>query len=134
MLTIQQETTRDAVVCRPVGELDSFSVSQLRQALAEAASSRKLVIDLSGVTFVDSAGLGALIGGIRRTRELGGQVAVACGRPVLIRLLQTTGFDRIVTVARTVGQASAALQGSDDRDAEHRAMSHSDRLGGRRSA
>ena len=69
MLTIQQETTRDAIVCRPVGELDSFSVSQLRQALAEAASSRKLVIDLSGVTFVDSAGLGALIGGIRRTRE-----------------------------------------------------------------
>ena len=61
-------------------------------------------------------------------------MAVACGRPVLIRLLQTTGFDRIVTVARTVGQASAALQGSGDRDAEHRAMSHSDRLGGRRSA
>ncbi len=41
----------------------------------------RLVIDLSRVPFIDSAGLGALIGGIRRTRELGGQVAVACSRP-----------------------------------------------------
>jgi anti-sigma B factor antagonist len=134
MLVIQQETTRGAVVCRPVGEVDSFSVSQLRQALAEVASSRKLVIDLSGVTFVDSAGLGALIGGIRRTREHGGQVAVACGRPVLVRLLQTTGFDRIVTVARTAGEAGAALQRFDDPDAARQATSDSDPVGGQRWA
>ena len=45
---------------------------------------------------MDSAGLGALIGGIRRAREAGGDVAVACSRPTLTRLLHTTGFDRIV--------------------------------------
>ena len=120
MLTIQQQTTSGAVVCRPVGELDSFSVAQFRQALAETASSWRLVIDLSSVTFVDSAGLGALIGGIRRTREHGGQVAVACSRPVLVQLLQSTGFDRIVTVARTVGQANEALQRFDNRDGDQR--------------
>jgi anti-sigma B factor antagonist len=106
---LQDETTDGFVICRPVGELDAFTVSQFRQTLSELASSPRLVIDMSGIPFVDSAGLGALIGGIRRTRELGGDVAVACDRPTLVRLLRTTGFDRIVSVTETVEQAKAAL-------------------------
>ena len=51
----------------------------------------------------------ALIGGIRRAREAGGDVAVACSRPTLTRLLHTTGFDRIVSVTETVEQAATAL-------------------------
>ncbi|MHB1930864.1 MAG: STAS domain-containing protein [Acidimicrobiales bacterium] len=110
MLTIQQDQTPEGyTIVRPVGELDAFTVSQFRQALAEMASSKRLLIDMSGVPFVDSAGLGALIGGIRRARELGGDVAVACNRPTLVRLLRTTGFDRIVTVTETVEEAIAAL-------------------------
>lgn len=110
MLNINQEETADGfVICRPVGELDAFTVSQFRQALADLASSQRLVIDMSGIPFVDSAGLGALIGGIRRTRELGGDVAVSCDRPTLVRLLRTTGFDRIVSVTETVDEAKAAL-------------------------
>lgn len=114
MLTIQQDELPDgSTVCRPVGELDAFTVSQFRQALADLASSQRLLIDMSGVPFVDSAGLGALIGGIRRARELGGDVAVACNRPTLVRLLRSTGFDRIVTVAETVEEARAALDQHD---------------------
>lgn len=110
MLTIHQDETADGVIiCRPVGELDAFTVSQFRQALAELASNKRMVIDMSGIPFVDSAGLGALIGGIRRTRELGGDVSVACDRPTLVRLLKTTGFDRIVSVTETVDEAIAAL-------------------------
>ena len=110
MLDIQIEQTEGYTLCRPVGELDAFTVSQFRQALADLASSPRLLIDMSAVPFLDSAGLGALIGGIRRARELGGDVAVACNRPTLVRLLRTTGFDRIVTVADTVEEAAAALQ------------------------
>ena len=110
MLEIKTEQADGYMICRPVGELDAFTVSQFRQSLAELASNPRLLIDMSGVPFVDSAGLGALIGGIRRARELGGEVAVACNRPTLTRLLRTTGFDRIVTVAETVQEAAAALQ------------------------
>lgn len=118
MLTIQQDTTPEGyTICRPVGELDAFTVSQFRQALSEMASSHRLLIDMSGVPFVDSAGLGALIGGIRRVRELGGDVAVSCSRPTLVRLLRTTGFDRIVTVAETVEEAVAALDKDDKQEA-----------------
>ncbi len=110
MLTIHREVTEEGcVVCRPVGDLESFTVTQFREALAELADGGCLVIDLSGVPFVDSAGLGALIGGIRRTRERGGRVAVACSRPTLVRLLRNTGFDRIVTVSGTLAEAAASL-------------------------
>ena len=110
MLDIQLEEADGYVVCRPIGELDAFTVSQFRQSLAELASrAPRLLIDMSGVPFVDSAGLGALINGIRRSRELGGDVAVSCNRPTLTRLLHTTGFDRIVTVAESREEAAAAL-------------------------
>lgn len=109
MLEIQIDQGSDHTVCRPKGELDAFTVSQFREALAELSSTPRLVIDLSEVPFIDSAGLGALIGGIRRVREQNGDVSVACHRPTLIRLLRTTGFDRIVTVADTVEHAAAAL-------------------------
>jgi anti-sigma B factor antagonist len=109
VLDIHIDLDAGCTVCRPVGELDAFTVSQFRQALAELASSAHLLIDLSGVPFVDSAGLGALIGGIRSVRELGGDVAVACPRATLTRLLRTTGFDRIVTVTATLDDALTAL-------------------------
>jgi anti-sigma B factor antagonist len=111
VLNIEQEHTEDGyTICRPIGELDAFTVSQFRQALAEIASKPRLVIDMSGVPFVDSAGLGALIGGIRRARELGGDVVVVCNRPSLVRTLRTTGFDRIVTMTETVDEAKEAFE------------------------
>jgi anti-sigma B factor antagonist len=112
VLDIQVEDGPGHTICRPVGELDAYTVGQFREALGELASKPRLLIDLSSVPFMDSAGLGALIGGIRRAREAGGDVAVACSRPTLIRLLHTTGFDRIVPVVETVEEAAAALTSS----------------------
>jgi anti-sigma B factor antagonist len=109
VLDIEVEDSRDYTLCRPVGELDAYTVSQFREALGGLASKQYLLIDLSAVPFMDSAGLGALIGGIRRAREAGGDVAVACSRPTLTRLLHTKGFDRIVSVTETIEDAALAL-------------------------
>ena len=109
MLEIEVQESEEYTLCRPVGELDAYTVTQFREALGELASRPRLVIDLSSVPFMDSAGLGALIGGIRRAREQGGEVAVACSRPTLTRLLHTTGFDRIVPVVPTLEAAASAL-------------------------
>jgi anti-sigma B factor antagonist len=117
VLEIRVEDAGEYVVSRPVGELDAYTVSQFRESLAELAATPRLLIDLSEVPFMDSAGLGALIGGIRRAREAGGDVAVACSRPTLTRLLHTTGFDRIVPVTATVDEAAAALLAAERPDA-----------------
>jgi anti-sigma B factor antagonist len=97
-------------ICRPIGDVDAYSVCQFRQVLAELASSSDLVIDMSRVYFLDSAGLAALIGGIRRTRERGGDVAIVCSRPALNRLIRRVGLDRIVSVSDDIAQAMDALR------------------------
>ena len=109
MVNVKVETIDGVVICQPVGELDAASVAAFCSALAEVVTKGDLVIDLAEVPFMDSAGLGALIGGIRRTREAGGEVALSCNRPTLIRLLETTGFDRIVSVTRDRASAVATL-------------------------
>lgn len=112
VLEIEVDETAEYTLCRPVGELDAYTVTSFREALGELATRPRVIIDLSEVPFMDSAGLGALIGGIRRAREHGGEVAVACSRPTLTRLLHTTGFDRIVPVTETLAAAVEALAGT----------------------
>lgn len=109
MLDIQTEQAGPCTICRPVGELDAFNASQFRLALAAVTAAPQLVIDLAAVPFIDSAGLGALIGGIRRVRELGGEVVVACPRPSLARVLDSTGFAKVVAIASSVEEATVAL-------------------------
>ena len=110
MLKVHLEDTRQGlIVLTPVGDLDAFTVSGFRQEVAQLAAGSHVVIDMSGVPFLDSSGLGALIGAIRRVRELGGDVAIACNRPSVEHLLRTTGFDRIVTLSETVEDATASL-------------------------
>jgi anti-sigma B factor antagonist len=113
VLNVEVDQIGSVTVCRPVGELDAFTVSLFRQALAELASRSRLLIDMSQVPSVDPAGLGALIGGIRRAGENGGVVAVVSTRSALPRLLRTTGFDRVVNVADSVADALAYLEGDD---------------------
>lgn len=114
MLDIQpDDLDQDTLGLLVRGTLDAFTVAHFRAVFAETVARRALVIDLSGVSFVDSAGLGALIGGIRRSRELGAQVALACERTSLLRLFHTTGIDRIVPVTRTVDEAVATFYRTD---------------------
>lgn len=110
MLEINVDDTGEYTVCRPVGELDAFTVGQFREALSEIGGPTQLLIDLSGVPFLDSAGLGALIGGVRRAREVGGDVAVYGARPAVARLLHTTGFDRVAPVTDSEDDAVSALR------------------------
>lgn len=114
-LEIELEVLPDVTLCRPVGEIDASTVPMFREQLLEVSQKGNVVIDLSEVPFMDSAGLGALIGGIRRTREAGGDVAVACARATLVRLLKTTGFDQIVSVTADVESARSTLNGSTGR-------------------
>jgi len=109
LLEISIDRVEDHVICRPVGELDAFTVGQFRDSLTELAGGERVLIDLSGVPFLDSAGLGALIGGVRRAREGGGDVAVYGARAAVARLLHTTGFDRVATVSDSEGEALKAL-------------------------
>jgi anti-anti-sigma factor len=112
VLDIQVERRGALVIVRPVGEIDAFTVVAFRESLGELRAGQDVVIALSQVPFLDSAGLGALIAAARRIREAGGQVAMVSTDPTVTRLLRLTQFDRIVLVSESVEEAVAALVGS----------------------
>lgn len=91
-------STPEHLVCLPHGDLDAVSAPELRTCLALLAQPTSVVIDLAAVPFIDSVGLGALVGGIRRIREAGGSVLVFAPRRSIARVLHTSGFDRLVPV------------------------------------
>jgi anti-sigma B factor antagonist len=105
---IQIEDSGDYRVLRPQGDLDVYTVGSLRDALGKMIEDRttRVVVDLDGVPFMDSSGLGALMGGVRRLRETGGDLAIACTREQHLKLFTITGFGEGVSIAPTVEEAA----------------------------
>jgi len=75
-MEIKTDQKGDVLVVRAKGELTMTSEQELRRAFVESASQNqtKLVIDMGGVDFVDSSGLGVLIWGMKNMRQRGGDV------------------------------------------------------------
>ena len=99
-------------ILRPSGDLDVYTVGSLRDALATLIEQKtpKVVVDLDGVPFMDSSGLGALMGGVRRMREAGGDLAIACTREQHLKLFTITGFGEGVSIAPTVDEAAKGFR------------------------
>lgn len=84
------------VVLTVAGEVDVHTASRLREALtaAEAAAPPRIVVDLEGVPFMDSTGLGVLVGALARARDSEREVVLASVPPRVGRLLRLTGLDQ----------------------------------------
>ena len=97
---IKSEHGGDAIVYRLGGSLDMATSPSLRAALIEAADEGKhdILVDLSQLEFLDSTGLGALIGAHRRALEHGGHVRLVVGEGQIQRLLMITGLMRVFSV------------------------------------
>lgn len=92
------------LVLHPEGDLDRFTAGAFEEQLAGLAGEATVVVDLTDVPFVDSAGLGALVAGIRAVRGAGGAVTVVAGRRPLRRLFDMTGLARIVTIVGAMAE------------------------------
>jgi anti-sigma B factor antagonist len=90
-----------ATVVSPYGRLNMVSAPRLRDHLESLAGSgrHQLVVDLSGTTFVDSSGLGALVGGLKAARRVGGDLRVANPTPAVRATMELTNLDRLLRLA-----------------------------------
>ena len=94
-----------------VGELDVVGGPELRQhllALLREDGSR-LVLDLSGVDFIDSFGLGVIVGALKRTRLLDGDLRLVVPAPRIRRVFEVCDLDRVFKLHRTVQEAVSTL-------------------------
>jgi anti-sigma B factor antagonist len=102
-LTITVRSEHGAVIAAVTGEIDISTVARLRERLFELADNGgTLIVDLNRVTFIDSAGLGALVGTARRAAAHGGSLHAICAQPQPRKLLWMTGVDRRIPLAATV--------------------------------
>ena len=94
------------VIAAITGEIDISTVARLRERLYELADNGgTLIVDLNRVEFIDSTGLGALVGTARRVAEHGGSLYAVCAQPQPRRLLWVTGVDKRIPLAATVAGA-----------------------------
>lgn len=91
------------------GEIDLATAPRLREEIVRLvdAGRDRLLVDLEGVEFMDSTGLGVLVAGLKHTRERGGDLALVCRRPQVLRLLAITGLDGVLAVHADASEASA---------------------------
>ncbi len=112
MFSVTSERPSDSLgIVALGGEVDIYTAPQFKECMLELLNGgvERLVIDMSGVTFIDSTALGVLIGGVRRVHGAGGSMAlVVASRPVE-RVLTITGLDRVFTIHATREEAIQAL-------------------------
>ena len=103
-------TERDGyTVLSPQGEIDFATGPQLKDALTEllVAGEVNLVVDLLEVDFIESTGLGALIGGRRRAHALKGSLVLVCTEDQMLKIFRITGLDKVFTIHDSIEAATA---------------------------
>jgi len=92
------------------GEIDVATAPQLREGLHHviAAGESTVVLDLLGVTFLDSTALGVLVGALKRCRELGGDLHLVVADPRIMKIFEITGLTSVFTIAESLQAAGAS--------------------------
>jgi len=99
------EAERDGVAVVSVqGEIDVATAPQLRERLQRRASAGAgtIVVDLLGVTFLDSTALGVLVGALKRSREAGGELRLVIEQPRILKVFEITGLTDVFSIYTTV--------------------------------
>jgi anti-sigma B factor antagonist len=112
----QFELTEDTVddrthVITVSGEIHVSTAPTFSRRLNDAIGQGKtaVVLDLAGVTFIDSTGLSVLLNGLRRVTRRGGRMAIVCTNPTVLRLFEITRLDTTFEIVRSREEALRAV-------------------------
>ena len=109
-LSVTTSRQDDVTIVSVAGEVDVYTAAQLRSALDEevAAEHVQLVVDLDEVTFLDSTGLGVLVGRLKLVRNQSGWLRLVCSNERILRVFRITGLDKVFGIHASVDEALAA--------------------------
>jgi anti-sigma B factor antagonist len=108
-LLVESRDSGAWTVVEPKGEIDLYTAPTLKEQLSALVEQgrERLVVNLDGVEFMDSTGLGILIGALKRCREAGGELALAAPRETVQKVLRITGLDKVFSLHETVDEATS---------------------------
>jgi anti-sigma B factor antagonist len=103
------ESRRPYTVLAVKGEVDVYTAPRLREKLVELVSQGKhqIIVDLEGVDFLDSTGLGVLVGGLKRLRSHDGELTLVCTHQRILKVFEITGLTKVFAIHSTVDEAVA---------------------------
>ena len=106
----------DSFVVAAGGELDLYTAERLREKLADALElgGRRVLVDLTGVSFLDSTALGVLVGAAEALRSSGGQMVLVADDPRVTRVIEITGLGRVFRIEASLAEAVQQLVGGRD--------------------
>lgn len=107
-LVLETHERGDVTVVAVKGEVDLFTAPNLKDRIADLVSGgqSRLAIDLAGVEFMDSTGLGVLIGGLKRCKEAGGSLTLVAPPEPVLKVLSITGLDKVFAIHENVEQVT----------------------------
>ena len=85
------------------GEVDVYSAYKLRETIKDLVEEGNydIVVDLEKVAFLDSTGLGVLVGGLKRVRHHGGELGIICNHEKILRIFRITGLTKVFPIYAT---------------------------------
>jgi len=110
-LQIEVRRQKDVAVIILKGEVDAYTCARLREAMIEAIEDggANLVVDMKNVEYIDSSGLGTLVGGLKRVSERQGTIAVVCTNPQIRKVFDITGLVKVFPIYGSEDDAVKAL-------------------------
>lgn len=98
---IKKFQNKEWLYIKPIGELDMASAEKLKKAISDGltkSGSRMLWLDFVQISFIDSSGLGVLLGRYRELAPLGGKIIITHPNAQVYRLLTASGLHRIIEI------------------------------------
>jgi anti-sigma B factor antagonist len=92
------------------GEIDVYTAPKLREKLIELVSegSHDVVVNLEGVDFLDSTGLGVLVGALKRVKAHDGSLSLVCTQDKILKIFKITGLTKVFPIHGSVDDATSA--------------------------
>jgi anti-sigma B factor antagonist len=110
-LTVEIGSKGPWTIVSVAGEIDLFTAPKLREqflaALDDGTTTDRLLVDLTRVSFMDSTGLGVLIGALRRMNERDGRMALVCSEGPVLRVLELTRLNEVFSIFPSVDDAAS---------------------------
>ena len=109
-LSLSTRAERGRTVVEVTGEIDVYTAPKLREQLAELVDSGRhdIVVDMQGVEFLDSTGLGVLVGGLKRIKQHDGSMNLVCTQERILKIFRITGLTKVFPIHDSVAAAVAS--------------------------